>query len=78
MRHMAAAEVVRGQYDEALTLVAASRAARVERETAGVEALAHLGLGRRRAARHAFEDFLENALFPLDLRLREAAVSSPA
>jgi predicted metal-dependent phosphoesterase TrpH len=78
MRRMAAAEIERGRYDEALALCAASRAARPERETAGVEALARLGLGQRRAARYAFEDLLEAALFPLDVRLREAAGSSPA
>jgi hypothetical protein len=43
-----------------------------------VEAVARLGLGQRRAARHAFEDFLTNALFPLDIRLQEAARISPA
>jgi hypothetical protein len=42
-----------------------------------VEAVARLGLGARRAARHAFEDFLHDALFPLDARLR-AAGKSPA
>jgi tetratricopeptide (TPR) repeat protein len=78
MRRMAAVELARGRYRESLALCAASRAARAERETAGVEALARLGLGERRAARQKLEDFLENALFPLDLRLREAGGGSPA
>jgi tetratricopeptide (TPR) repeat protein len=78
MRRMAAVEIERGRPAEALALCAASRVARAERETAGVEALARLALGQRRAARHAFEDFLQNALFPLDVRLREAAGSSAA
>ena len=78
IRRMAGLAVERGRYEEALALCAASRDARPERETAGVEALARLGLGRRRAARHAFEDFLENALFPLDVRVREASAVSPA
>ena len=78
IRRLAALEVERGRYELALELCAASRAARPERETAGVEALARLGLGQRRAARHAFEDFLENALFPLDIRLREGVTGSPA
>lgn len=78
LRHIAALAVEDGRYEEALALCAASRGARAERETAGVEGLARLGLRRRRAARHAFEDFLENALFPLDIRLREATGSSTA
>lgn len=78
MRRMAAVEIERGRHADALALCAASRAVRAERETAGVEALARLALGHRRAARHAFEDFLQNALFPLDIRLREAAGSSAA
>ena len=77
-RRLAALEIERGHYDAALDLCGASRAARSERETAGVEAVARLGLGQRRAARHAFEDFLANALFPLDIRLQEAARISPA
>jgi hypothetical protein len=78
IRRLAALAVERGDDAEALALCAASRAARAERETAGVEGLARLGLGQRRAARHAFEDFLENALFPLACRLREAAAGSTA
>ena len=78
LRRLAAIEIERGRHESALVLCARSREARAERETAGVEALAHLGLGRRRAARHAFEDFLENALFPLDARVADAARGSPA
>jgi tetratricopeptide (TPR) repeat protein len=78
IRRMAAAEIERGRYHEGLALCAASRAARPERETAGVVAVARLGLGQRRAARYAFEDFLKDALFPLDARLREAVRDSPA
>jgi tetratricopeptide (TPR) repeat protein len=78
IRRMAAAEIEGGRHHEGLALCAASRAARCERETAGVAAVARLGLGQRRAARYAFEDFLKDALFPLDVRLREAAGSSPA
>jgi hypothetical protein len=70
-------EAGRGRFHEALALCAASRAVRSEPDTAGVEAVARLGLGARRAARHAFEDFLHDALFPLDARLR-AAGKSPA
>jgi|RhiMetdeSRZDD1v2_1073273.scaffolds.fasta_scaffold18974_3 tetratricopeptide (TPR) repeat protein len=78
MRRLAAVEVAGGRYREALALCAASRAARRERETAGVEALARLGLGERRAARHAFEAFLENALFRVGLRLAAAIATSAA
>jgi hypothetical protein len=78
LRRLAAAEVARGRYQEALALCGASRAARNERETAGVEALARLGLGQRRAARHGFEAFLDNALFRVDLRLAAAAATSAA
>jgi hypothetical protein len=78
IRRLAAIEVGRGRYKEALALCTASRAARDERETAGVEALARLGLGERRAARHAFAAFLENALFRVDMRLAAAAENSPA
>jgi predicted negative regulator of RcsB-dependent stress response len=77
-RRLASIEFERGRDDEALALCAVSRAARVERETAGIEALARLALGQRRAARYAFEDFLDNALFPLDIRLRAAASESAA
>lgn len=78
IRRLASIEVGRGRYKEALALCAASRAARDERETAGVEALARLGLGERRAARHAFAAFLEKALFRVDMRLAAAAGRSPA
>jgi hypothetical protein len=78
IRRLAALEVGRGSYTEALALCAASRAARDERDTSGVEALALLGLGQRRAARHAFAAFLENALFRVDMRLAAVAGNSPA
>jgi hypothetical protein len=78
LRRLAASEVGRGRYKDALELCAASRAARDERDTAGVEGLARLGLGERRAARHAFEAFLDNALFRVDMRLAAAAATSPA
>ena len=78
MRRLAAVEVARGRYHEALDLCGASRAARNERETAGVEALARLGLGHRRAARRGLEAFLDNALFRVDLRLAAAAATSAA
>jgi hypothetical protein len=77
IRRLAWVEAGRGRFHEALALCAASRAVRSEPDTAGVEAVARLGLGERRAARHAFEDFLHDALFPLDARLR-AAGKSPA
>jgi tetratricopeptide (TPR) repeat protein len=66
-RRLAELDVERGDYERALQHCAASRAARPARETHGVEALALLGLGRRRAARHRFEDFLDDALFPVDV-----------
>ncbi len=78
IRRLAALKVARGRYTEARALCAASRAARDERETAGIEAVAHLGLGERRAARHAFVAFLHNALFRVDMRLAVAAGISPA
>jgi hypothetical protein len=78
LRQLAALEVGRGRYSEALALCAASRAARQERETSGVEALALIGLGQHRAARHAFATFLENALFRVDMRLVACAANSPA
>jgi hypothetical protein len=78
MRRLAAVEVAAGRYPEALALCGASRAARQERETAGVEAVARLGLGERRAARHGFEAFLENALFRVDVRLAAATATSAA
>jgi tetratricopeptide (TPR) repeat protein len=78
VRRLAAAEVERGRFAEALRLCADSRVLRAERETAGVEAVARLGLGERRAARQRFEDFLCNSLFPLDIKVREAAEGSTA
>ena len=78
MRRLAAVEIGRGRYKDALDLCAASRAARDERETAGMEALARLGLGERRAARHAFEAFLDNALFRVDMRLAAGGGTSTA
>jgi predicted negative regulator of RcsB-dependent stress response len=77
-RRLAAIAIESGRYEAALTLCAESRHSRAERETAGIEALALLALGRRRAARHKFEDFLADALFPLDERLRTAAAGSAA
>jgi hypothetical protein len=78
IRRLAAVEIARGRYKEALALCAESRAVRDERETAGVEALARLGLGERRAARHAFAAFLDKALFRVDMRLAAATGNSPA
>ena len=78
IRRLAELEVGRGRYTEALALCVASRAVRDDRETAGVEALALLGLGARRAARHAFTVFLEDALFRVDMRLAAATADSPA
>jgi thioredoxin-like negative regulator of GroEL len=78
LRRLAAVEVGRGRYKDALDLCAASRAARDDRETAGVEALARLGLGERRAARRAFAEFLTNALVRVDMCLAAAAPRSSA
>jgi tetratricopeptide (TPR) repeat protein len=75
-RRLAELDIERGDWESALQHCAASRGARPARETDGVEALALLGLGRRRAARHRFEDFLADALFPIELavgRLLESA-----
>jgi len=75
-RRLAELDIERGDWEHALQHCAASRGARQARETDGVEALALLGLGRRRAARHRFEDFLADALFPIELavgRLLESA-----
>jgi len=66
-RRLAEIDVEQGAYERALQHCAASRAARPSRETDGVEAVALLGLGRRRPARHRFEDFLADALFPIDV-----------
>jgi len=49
---------------------------RPARETHGVEAVALLGLGRKRPARHRFEDFLADALFPIDASVARALESS--
>ncbi|HXU87284.1 MAG TPA: tetratricopeptide repeat protein [Methylomirabilota bacterium] len=78
LRRLAELEVGRGRYTEALALCAASRGLRAERDTAGVEALALLGLGDRRAARHALSAFLKDALFRVDMRLAGATAASPA
>jgi len=76
-RRLAELDVERGDYERALQHCAASRAARPARETHGVEALALLGLGRRRPARHRFEDFLADALFPIDASVARV-LESPA
>jgi len=78
IRRLAELEVGRGRYPEALALCAAARAVRDDRETAGVEALALLGLDARRAARHALTAFLKDALFRVDMRLAAATADSPA
>jgi hypothetical protein len=65
-RRLAEIDVERGDWERALQHCAESRAARPSRETHGVEAVALLGSGRRRAARHRFEDFLADALFPVE------------
>jgi tetratricopeptide (TPR) repeat protein len=75
-RRLAELDVERGDFERALQHCAASGAARPARETHGVEALALLGLGRRRSARHRFEEFLADALFPIEIviaRVRESA-----
>jgi tetratricopeptide (TPR) repeat protein len=75
-RRLAELDVERGDYERALQHCAASRAARPARETHGVEALALLGLGRRRPARHRFEDFLADALFPIEVAVARALESA--
>jgi predicted negative regulator of RcsB-dependent stress response len=75
-RRLAELDVGRGDYERALQHCAASRAARPARETHGVEAVALLALGRRRPARHRFEDFLADALFPIDAAVARALESS--
>jgi tetratricopeptide (TPR) repeat protein len=75
-RRLAELDVERGDFARALQHCAASRAARPARETHGVEALALLGLGRRRPARHRFEDFLADALFPIDIAVARARESA--
>jgi hypothetical protein len=77
-RRLAEIDVERGRYERALQHCADSRAARRSRETDGVEAVALLGLGRPRAARHRFEDFLADALFPLDESVMRALADSTA
>ncbi len=76
-RRLAELDVERGDYESALQHCAASRAARPARETHGVEAVALLGLGRRRPARHRFEDFLADALFPIEASVARV-LESPA
>ena len=76
-RRLAELDVERGDYESALQYCAASRAARPARETHGVEAVALLGLGRRRPARHRFEDFLADALFPIEASVARV-LESPA
>ena len=76
-RRLAELDVERGDYESALQHCAASRAARPARETHGVEAVALLGLGRRRPARHRFEDFLADALFPVEASVARV-LDSPA
>jgi tetratricopeptide (TPR) repeat protein len=76
-RRLAELDIERGDHERALQHCAASRSARPARETHGVEALALLGLGRRRAARHGFEDFLADALFPIELAVGRLS-ESPA
>lgn len=76
LRRLAELEIERGRPVAALELCAASRAARRTRETDGVEGLARLALGHRRAARHRFEDFLADALFPLDAKITEVVTST--
>ncbi|HEV8586120.1 MAG TPA: tetratricopeptide repeat protein [Methylomirabilota bacterium] len=66
-RRLAEFGVERGDWERALQRCAESRAGRPARETDGVEAVALLALGRRRAARHRFEDFLADALFPIEV-----------
>jgi hypothetical protein len=75
-RRLAELDVERGAYERALQHCAASAAVRLARETYGVEALALLGLGRRRAARHRFEDFLADALFPIEVAVARALESA--
>jgi len=75
-RRLAEIDVERGDYERALQHCAASRAVRPARETHGVEAVALLGLGRKRPARHRFEDFLADALFPIDASVARALESS--
>src|SRR5947208_2710804 len=75
-RRLAEIDVDRGDYERALQHCATSRAVRPARETHGVEAVALLGLGRKRPARHRFEDFLADALFPIDASVARALESS--
>jgi tetratricopeptide (TPR) repeat protein len=76
-RRMAEIDVERGAYERALQHAADSLAQRPSREAAGVQALALLGLGRPRPARHGLEDFLADALFPIDVTVQRA-LDSPA
>jgi hypothetical protein len=65
-RRMAEIDVARGAWERALQHVADSVAARPSREADGVAAVALLGLGRTRCARHRLEDFLRDALFDVE------------
>ena len=75
-RRLAEIDIERGDWERALQHCAVSRAARPARETHGVEALALLGLGRSREARHRLEDFLADALFPIEVAVARALESS--
>jgi tetratricopeptide (TPR) repeat protein len=75
-RRLAEIDLERGAWERALRHCADSRAARPSRETAGVEGLALVALGRSRPARHRFEDFLADALFPVELSVARALESS--
>jgi tetratricopeptide (TPR) repeat protein len=76
-RRLAELDIERGDYERALHHCAASRAARPARETHGVEAIALVGLGRQRPARHRFEDFVADALFPIEAAIARL-LDSPA
>ena len=76
-RRLGELDVERGDFERALQHCAASRTGRASREAHGVEALALLGLGRRRPARYRFEDFLADALFPIEVAVARV-LESPA
>jgi tetratricopeptide (TPR) repeat protein len=76
-RRLAELDIERGDYERAQQHCAASRAARPARETHGVEAVALVGLGRHRSARHRFEDFIADALFPIEASVGRV-LDSPA
>jgi len=75
-RRLAELDIERGDYELALQHCAASRAARPARETHGVEAVALVGLGRQRPARHRLEDFIAGALFPIEAAVGRVLDSS--